>query len=203
MHVAILVFPGVEEMDFIAPYEVFSAAAKLGGELTITLVSSDHAQDVTATHGLKFSATQSITQPDHFDLVIVPGGAWLSGENTGVRLAVQHERLIAWLVGQSERGSTLASVCTGSILLAAAGLLAGRPATTHHSAKADLAGFGASVVDARVVDDGNFVTAGGVTSGLDLSLWLVERFLGAEIARRVEDYLEYRRQGEVFLADRP
>ena len=84
------------------------------------------------------------------------------------------------------------------MLLAAAGILKGRPATTHHGAIKDLEASGANVVDARVVDDGNIVTAGGVTSGLDLGLWLVERFYGSQLAHKIEAQLEYERRGTVW-----
>ena len=95
-------------------------------------------------------------------------------------------------------GALVASVCTGAMLLAAAGLLEGRPATTHHTALADLRAAGAHVVEARVVDDGDVVTAGGVTSGLDLVLWLVERHLGPALAVAAERELEYERRGTVW-----
>jgi transcriptional regulator GlxA family with amidase domain len=97
-----------------------------------------------------------------------------------------------------EEGTILAAICTGSMLLAAAGLLRGRPATTHHGALEDLRTAGAEVIRARVVDDGDIVTAGGVTSGLDLALWLVERFAGPQLAVAVEQRLEYERRGTVW-----
>jgi transcriptional regulator GlxA family with amidase domain len=94
----------------------------------------------------------------------------------------------------------VASVCTGALLLAAAGLVDGRPAITHHGAIDDLRAAGATVVRARVVDDGDLVTAGGVTSGLDLVLHLVERHFGAAAALAAEHELEYERRGTVWRA---
>jgi len=99
-------------------------------------------------------------------------------------------------------GTTLASVCTGAMLLADAGLMAGRPATTHHTARAALAEQGVRVIDARVVDDGDIVSGAGVTSGLDLALWLVERHFGAELSFAVEVRLEYARRGPIWRAAR-
>jgi transcriptional regulator GlxA family with amidase domain len=94
-----------------------------------------------------------------------------------------------------ERGAVIASICTGAFLLAEAGLLTGRRATTHHSAKADLTRYeGVELANERVADSGDIVTAGGVTSGLDLALWLVERFFDRELARQTESYLEYERR---------
>jgi transcriptional regulator GlxA family with amidase domain len=95
-------------------------------------------------------------------------------------------------------GTTLAGVCTGAMLLAAAGVLKGRPAITHHGAISDLEASGVEIVEARVVDDGDVITAGGVTSGLDLAIWLVERFAGPKIACDVERQMEYERRGVVW-----
>ncbi|MGH8671775.1 MAG: DJ-1/PfpI family protein [Burkholderiales bacterium] len=95
-------------------------------------------------------------------------------------------------------GAIIAAVCTGTMLLAAAALLRGRPAITHSRAIADLTASGARVIRARVVDDGDVVTSGGVTSGLDLALWLVERHAGSKLAHAVEQQLEYERRGVVW-----
>lgn len=92
----------------------------------------------------------------------------------------------------------LASVCTGSLLLSSAGITTGRPCTTHHVAKEYLRTEGANVVDGRVVDDGDLITSGGVTSGIDLGLWLTERFFGPEAALLAETVLEYERRGTVW-----
>ena len=84
------------------------------------------------------------------------------------------------------------------MLVATAGVLKGRPATTHHVAISDLTQAGAQIVDARVVDDGEIITAGGVTSGLDLSLWLIEKHFGQQLCKQVERELEYKRRGGVW-----
>lgn len=84
------------------------------------------------------------------------------------------------------------------MLLATAEILRGRPAITHHSAINDLQAAGAKIVQARVVDDGDIITAGGVTSGLDLALWLVERFYGSKTAHAIEVQMEYERRGTVW-----
>lgn len=98
---------------------------------------------------------------------------------------------------------TITSLCTGAILLGAAGLVAGRPCTTHRGAMAELESQGGVVKEARVVDDGDLVTAGGITSGLELGLWLVRRELGAEAAVGVESMLEYQARGTVWTAELP
>src|SRR5918998_997253 len=94
--------------------------------------------------------------------------------------------LPAAIAAAHEAGAVVATVCTGAMLATAAGLTRGRPAVTHHGAIDDLRAAGAEVVEARVVDDGDLVTAGGVTSGIDLALWLVEREFGADLAHRIE-----------------
>ncbi len=101
-----------------------------------------------------------------------------------------------------DAGATVATVCTGGMLAAAAGLANGRPATTHHAALDELRAGGADVVAARVVDDGDLVTAGGVTSGIDLALWLLERELGAAVADAVAEEIEYPRNTPVWQAAR-
>ncbi|MFD0395849.1 DJ-1/PfpI family protein [Streptomyces nogalater] len=97
-------------------------------------------------------------------------------------------------------GLTISSLCTGAVLLSAAGLTQGRPCTTHHGAKAYLAEHGGLVKNARVVDDGDLVTAAGITSGLELGLWLVRRELGSDAATGVETMLEYEARGTVWQA---
>jgi transcriptional regulator GlxA family with amidase domain len=100
----------------------------------------------------------------------------------------------AWpplLLEAAEAGAVMASVCTGALLLAHAGVIGAKRATTHHDARADLAVLGATVVAQRVVDEGTLVTAGGVTSGIDLALFLVTRYFGDSVAAVIADGLEY------------
>jgi transcriptional regulator GlxA family with amidase domain len=131
-------------------------------------------------------------------LVIVAGGGWLSGAAQGVRAEITRGDIPKILRQLHKSGTVLAGVCTGAMLIAATGLLAGRPAITHHQATEDLCGMGVDIIQARVVDDGDIVTAGGVTSGLDLALWLVERFAGSQMALQVEAKMEYERRGSVW-----
>lgn len=189
MRVAIALFDGVEEMDFVAPFEVFSAVSSLGGKVSPILVAAQ--PDIRCAHGLRITGLLPLNAASDCALVVVPGGGWLNPANGGVRAAVADGRIPELLARLHKQGATIASVCTGAFLLAEAGLLSNRRATTHHSAIADLRARGVSIENARVVDAGDIVTAGGVTSGLELALHLVERFLGPELARSVETYLEY------------
>ena len=110
-------------------------------------------------------------------MVIVPGGGYFHG--SGIRTELELRELPRLVAAAHARGAIVGSVCTGAMLLAATGITAGRRMTTHHLAIDDLRASGAEVVESRFVDDGDIVSAGGVTSGLDLALHLVERFAGA------------------------
>jgi transcriptional regulator GlxA family with amidase domain len=189
MQIDIVIFDGFDEMDALAPYEVLRTAAANGARIEAELVGVHGAATVTASHGAKLVVDRGVSGTA--DMIVVPGGGWFHG--AGVRDQIESGDLPSLLAAAHGRGTTIASVCTGAMLLAAAGLTDGRPATTHHAAFEDLAATGAQVVDARFVDDGDLLTAGGVTSGLDLALHIVETVAGAEIAEDVAREIEYER----------
>lgn len=193
MKIDVLIFDGFDELDALAPFEVFANAG-----FDVSLVSLREATAVTASHG---ATVLAVSGPrEGADLLLVPGGGWNDGSPIGARAEAASEAMPAALRAAHAAGVTLASVCTGAMLLASAGLLEGRPATTHHGAYDDLAAAGARLVKARVVDDGDIVTAGGVTSGIDLALWMIERSAGRELADRVAREMEYERRGPVEVA---
>ncbi len=196
MRIAIPVFPGVEELDAIAPLEVFGVAKGTGLDLSVELITTSPASTLRCFHGLQISGLQEAS--GYYDLIIVPGGAWISGAKDGVRLAMEEGILPRLLREQYENGASIASVCTGTFLLLAAGLLDGIPATTHHSAMEDLEAAGVHAVSSRVVDAGRVLTSGGIASGLDLSLWILERTFGKDTSDRVADILEYERRGGIL-----
>jgi transcriptional regulator GlxA family with amidase domain len=189
MKIDIVVFDGLDEMDAIAPYEVLRTAAGLGAPIEAELVGVHGAGTVTASHGARIVVDRRPS--GSADMLLVPGGGWFHG--AGVRDEIERGELPALLVAAREAGAIVGSVCTGAMLLAAAGLVQGRPATTHHAAIEDLRAAGAQIVDARFVDDGDLLTAGGVTSGLDLALHIVEKVAGASIAEQVAREIEYER----------
>ena len=193
----IVLFDGFDELDAIGPYEVLENAAQAGADLETRLVTLEGGTDedglVTASHGLRVESQGTLGQPD---ILIVPGGGWTTA-NEGVRAVVDDGELSDAVDERFTEGATVASVCTGAMVLAEAGLLEGRPATTHPVAVEDLAAHAATVVDDRVVDDGDVLTGGGVTSGLDLALWLVEREFGEGIASEVGEGMAYER-ADVF-----
>jgi len=196
IHFAIVLFEGFDELDAIAPFEVLNAAARAGAPFHVELVALEAPSIITASHGLKIPVDRRLSDTA-CDWLIVPGGAWMARLPVGVWGEIERAVLPRAIADVRARGAKLASVCTGAMLLSAAGLTRGRRATTHHTAKAALADEGAHVVDARVVDDGDLVTAGGVTSGLDLALWLVERLAGEPQRREAETRMEYELRGPV------
>jgi transcriptional regulator GlxA family with amidase domain len=198
MNFQILIFDGFDELDAIAPYEVLQNAAQMKVDATVELVTADAAKEITAAHGLRLRPSAQLDLQRRPDVLIVPGGGWIDRTPHGARAEAERGVIPKMIKALHESGTICASVCTGAMLLAAAGILKGRPATTNHGAIKDLADSGARVTDARVVDEGNIVTAAGVTSGLDLGLWLVERFYGSKIAQELEVQMEYERRGTVW-----
>lgn len=197
MDTQILLFDGFDELDAVGPFEVLRNAQQRGGPFDVSLVTIEPTDRVLASHGLRIEPDDTLEEPD---LLLVPGGGWNDGG--GVRREYDDGRIPEAIARLAGRGTTVASVCTGALLLAKAGLLDDRPATTHHTALDDLDRT-ADLVDARVVDDGDVLTAGGVTSGIDLALWLVEREAAADLAAGIADTLEYERSGDVHrTADR-
>lgn len=196
----IVVFEGFNELDAIAPFEVLKNAAAAGADARVELVTLDGAEEVTAAHGLRIRPEGRLEEGERPDVVIVAGGGWNNRAPRGVRAEVTSGAIPAALARLHGAGTTVATVCTGAMLAAAAGITTGRPATTHHGAIEDLRATGAEIVQARVVDDGDLISAGGVTSGLDLALWLVERYFGERVEKAVEATLEYERRGPVWIS---
>ncbi|NYI08250.1 DJ-1/PfpI family protein [Allostreptomyces psammosilenae] len=197
VRIQLVMFEGVEELDFMASVEVFGLARALGADLSCTLVAAHETGTVTAGWGTPI-VVERAWSPRDADVMIVAGGGYRTAEQPGVRREIERGVLPAKLAAAVRPGLVVVGVCTGVMLLSAAGITRGRPCTTHHRAVEDLRAQGGLVRPGRVVDDGDLVTAGGVTSGLDLSLWLVERHFGAELAVEVEEILEYERRGTVW-----
>ncbi|QFZ24297.1 DJ-1/PfpI family protein [Saccharothrix syringae] len=190
-------FDGVEEQDWVAPVEVLSLAGRAsGGALTTTMVTTGRPATVTCSYGTRVEVARGWS-PHEADVLVVPGGGYADQAGPGVRRLIADQQFLRRLAAADVLH---VGICTGVMVLSAAGLTRGRNATTHTAARADLAAQGATVVNARVVDDGDLVTGGGITSGLDVALWLAERFLGARVTQRVETILEYERRGTVWRA---
>lgn len=207
MHAQIVLFDGFDPLDVIAPFEVLVAGSEaVGGDLDVELVSAEGPRPVmSGTRGLVLNATAQL-DPSKPGYVIVPGA---SGPIDGDPDQVDTIPVLLARFGETEAvplvrkamanpDVTVATVCGGSLALAMAGLLEGRNAVTHVLGLDVLDATGVNLVRARVVDDGDLVTAGGVTSGLDLALHLLDRSYGPRVALAVEDLFEYERRGTVW-----
>ncbi|MGE7391072.1 DJ-1/PfpI family protein [Streptomyces sp. NPDC004126] len=198
LRVHVVMFDGVEELDFAAPYEVFSAARFFTDRaVEVRYVTASRPGTVQASYGTRVRVDHGWA-PDEADVIVVPGGGYARREDPGVWAEIRRGTLPRALGAAPRAGLTVSALCTGVMLLSAAGLTRGRPCTTHHKARPDLEQQGGVLKNARVVDDGNLVTAGGITSGLELALWLVRRELGPDTANSVEAMLEYEARGTVW-----
>jgi transcriptional regulator GlxA family with amidase domain len=210
MHAQIVLFNGFDPLDVVAPFEVLVAGSDYtGGDLDVELVSAEGPRVViggsSGSRRLTLEATGQL-DPSKPGYVIVPGALGpLDGDpdevdTIPVLLARFGETAAVPLMRQAMANPdvTVATVCGGSLALAMAGLLDGRHANTHHLGVDMLEATGAIPVQARVVDDGDLVTAGGVTSGLDLALHLLERSYGPRIALAVEAMFAFERRGTVW-----
>jgi transcriptional regulator GlxA family with amidase domain len=185
--IRILIYDGFDELDAVGPYEVFASASEEAG-LSVSLVTLEPRERVTASHGLRVEPDGTLGEPD---ILVVPGGGWNDRDGAGAWAEAERGDVPAAVRRLHDGGATVASVCTGGMLLARAGVLEGRPAVTHHGALEDLREYGVELRDERVVDDGDVLTAGGVTSGLDLALHLLERLAGEDVAGRAARRMEY------------
>lgn len=189
--VGILVFDHVEILDMAGPYEAFSVAARVAkraGKVKLDVFTiSVNSVNVRCRGGLRLLSDKTITQHAPApDIVIVPGGI----VDEQARCATTME----WLRGVSHQGRIVSSVCNGALILAAAGLLDGRRATTHWEDVELLREAVPSAIvaeDCRFVDDGNVVTSGGVTAGIDMSLHLIQRFYGSDLAHLTARQMDY------------
>ncbi len=192
MLVDIVVYDGLDEMDAIGPMEVMRSAARAGSEFEVRLVVRTPQPSVTGAYGLRFVPDATFV-PGEADILIVTGGGWAARADRGAWGEVQRGDWLPLLAEAAKSTAVVAAVCTGTMLLAHAGVIGSRKAATHHTAWDDLQAMGATLVKDRVVDDGDLVTSGGVTSGIDLALWLVEREFGRDLAERTAARMEYHR----------
>ena len=187
--IGILLFDGVEELDAIGPFEVLAGWTRMfpdGGWRTTT-VGLDGPEPVRCGHGLVVTPETSFDAAGRIDLLVYPGGR-------GARERVDNEAHLDWVRKQASEIEMMTSVCTGALVLAAAGLLHDRPATTHWGALDRLAEIDPTIDvrrEDRYVDDGDIVTAAGISAGIDMALHLVARLGGEDQARRVRKFLQY------------
>lgn len=202
LNVQIVLFDGFDLMDALAPYEVFSAVSiYLDHAIALELVTAEGPRFVpSGMGGLRIEASGRLS-PERGGIVLVPGAAGgVEGDGYDAVPAILGRAMTTDLTGLIKQALerpdvTVATVCGGSLLLAMGGLLEGRHAVTHRLGMGVFGATGAIPVPARVVDDGDLVSGGGVTSGLDVALYLVEREWGPRIAHEIERLFEYERRG--------
>lgn len=186
--IAVFVFPGAEELDFVGPWEVLTMWAKSfpQDDVEVFMLSRD-AEPVTCAKGMRVVPEHTWDTAPDFDVLVYPGGE-------GNTPQLQDEAILSWIRKAGERGTLMTSVCTGALVYAAAGLLDGRPATTHWAALQVLPGLGKDIdvrPDERFVDDGNVISAAGVSAGIDMALHLVARLASPDRAREVRRFIQY------------
>jgi transcriptional regulator GlxA family with amidase domain len=197
----LLIFDGAEELDFVGPWEVFTASAMLqaesGAAADTCMTIAEHAGPIRCAKGLRVVADHGFSDHPPLDVLLVPGGV-------GARRGVSNATLTGWIGKTAAKASWVTGVCTGALLLHAAGPARGRRVATHHAYEDALAARGEVTVvrDARYVVDGNLVTSQGVSAGIDLALWLVGRIHGRPHARAVRRYIQYD-PAPPYLADEP
>jgi transcriptional regulator GlxA family with amidase domain len=188
VNVAVALFDGAEELDWAGPWEVLAAWAEQwpdDGVHVFTLARED--RPVTCAKGLRVLPDETWETAPPLDVLVYPGGR-------GTRRELQDEAVLDWIRSLASGETVVASVCTGSLVLAAAGLLDGKPATTHWGSLEVLPTLGRDIEvrpDDRFVDNGNVLTAAGVSAGIDMALHLVARLHSTERAREVRRYIQY------------
>jgi transcriptional regulator GlxA family with amidase domain len=186
--IGVALFDGAEELDWAGPWEVLAAWGTQwpdDGVRVFTLAREDRV--VTCAKGLRVLADETWETAPPLDVLVYPGGR-------GTRVELRDEAVLDWVRGISRSGAVVASVCTGSLVLAAAGLLDGKPATTHWQSLELLPTLGKDIEvrpDDRFVDNGEVITAAGVSAGIDMALHLVARLHSEERAREVRRYIQY------------
>jgi transcriptional regulator GlxA family with amidase domain len=187
LNIGIALFDGAEELDWAGPWEVLAAWAQQfpdDGVHVFTLAREN--REITCAKGLRVLPHETWETAPAMDVLVYPGGR-------GTRAELADEAVLDWMRGIASQ-AVVASVCTGSLVLAAAGLLDGRPATTHWGSLETLPTLGKEIEvrpDDRFVDTGEVITAAGVSAGIDMALHLVARLHSPERAREVRRYIQY------------
>lgn len=179
LKIGFLAFPGVTQLDLTGPYEVLSHVPHVD-----VCIIAKSTRPLVADGNFILKPHGSLCQTKHLDILVVPGGP-------GINQVIMDVDTINYIRAISTTARYITSVCTGALALGVAGLLKGKKAVTHWAAQEFLKEFGAIAVDQRVVKDGNIITGGGITAGIDFGLTLAAEIAGKEIAERIQLILEY------------
>jgi transcriptional regulator GlxA family with amidase domain len=179
MKILILIFDNYTALDIVGPYEVLNRLP--GSEIFLVGTEKKVYKD---THGLKISADFSIDEVNHSDILLIPGGF-------GIDNLLKDIKILNWIREVNKTTEWTVSVCSGSLLLAETGLIDGKSCTTHWRRKDQLRMYNVNVRDERYVQDGKFITSAGVSSGIDMALFLVGKIAGEEAAKMIQLSIEY------------
>jgi transcriptional regulator GlxA family with amidase domain len=182
--IGIVLFEDAEELDWAVPWEVLTMACKDGDRVVTVAETTD---PIRCAKGLRVLADHTFTDSPPLDVILVPGGQ-------GTRAEMKNPAMLTFVADQAARCEWTTSVCTGSFVLHAAGLLDGKKATTHWAAFDELQSFAPDLEldpDARWVVDGGVVTAAGVSAGIDMALWLVGQMYDVDHARATQRFIQY------------
>ncbi|MGP3973588.1 DJ-1/PfpI family protein [Streptomyces sp. 8N114] len=194
----LLIFDEAEELDFIGPWEVFTASSMLRSDADTAVLIAEQPDPVRCNKGMRVLPDHTLDDHPPLDVLLVPGGR-------GARIGQLHNPvLLDWIAETARQVTWLASVCTGAALLHAAGPARGRRVATHWNYEDTLEAHGDVTVarEARYVVDGNLVTSQGVSAGIDSALWLIGALHGRDHARAVRRYIQYE-PAPPYLADEP
>lgn len=183
MKIAFVVYDNLTLLDFAGAYDPLTRLKTMGFVPDLTYDICSRTGDVRSSEGARLAADRSVPDLSEYDYVIVPGG-------DGIQQLMKDLEFLRWIAGASP-GTTVAALCGGSLLVGAAGMLKGKRATTHPQLAEYLKHFAGEVLPDRIVDEGNIITAGGVTAGIDLGLYLCERIAGQDVRETIAAQMDY------------
>lgn len=187
-NVGIFIFDKMEVLDFAGPYEVFAITGQRAGQGSFNVFTvAERKGPVRAVNGLSINPDYSFEDSPPLEILIVPGGI-------GTRVLINNEAVIAWVRKISIQAELTLSVCSGALILAQAGILENKDATTHHGCLDLLKKISSRIkvhANKRFLDNGDIITSAGISAGIDMSLYVVSRLLGREQARETANHMEY------------
>ena len=183
VRIAFIIYDDMTSLEFVGVYDPVTRLKTMGFIPDLEWEVCGVAREVYGAEGFRFTPTKVAEPLVGYDMIVVIGGG-------GARKVVRDETFIKWLRTAASCRLKV-SVCTGSLLLAAAGFLEGKKATTHRNAMNELRELGVEVVDQRIIDEGEVITARGVTSAIDLGLYLCEKLAGCEARERIQKQMDY------------